>query len=511
MPLDLWQRDADTAISDTNNPSRARLPATFDDTFSAAWRSAEFFTQSTASHNARQSVLTDAIGDIRRRTGIDLSEEATIGTPETGMQANADLLNAAIVRHKAKDPSFAIDPIPGDEVDRRTVEKSRTAVSEYAALQQREQTAGGRFGSFLGGFAGAAADPVNVLALPVVAPEGLGVLATAGIWSLIGAGTQAVGELAGAPYREQVQPGYIESGRPGANILEAGLFAGGTAGLIKGAAAAWTRVATGSWPRSVRDAGNVVASEANVERTNAYPGTAGEVAHREALTGAIDSILKGEPVKADGITPELERGLAGRLAPLMGMRQTAIEAQAAAEAERAAVVGERAPELPFAATAATARADAATNALAGEVTDLAKVHGYDMPAEEAAAVARGLIKTPDAEVRQMLGELITRPSGAAETIPRPRGAPAEESSVPLRAVPPAESSAMLASPDHAAALRGDIDRARATGDVQIPTGLDEKGNVVFRSVDDAMKEVDSYATAADQIKGCVNPLVEEAA
>jgi len=70
---------------------------------------------------------------------------------------------------------------------------------------------------------------------------------------------------------------------------------------------------------------------------------------------------------------------------------------------------------------------------------------------------------------------------------------------------------MLASPEHEQALRGDLDRARATADVKIPAGVDEKGEPVFRSLDSALDEVDAFKKAADEIQACAAPVQREAA
>ena len=659
MPLDLWQRDAETAVADAARSSAPRLPIGFEEAFGAAWDYAEFFSQSTAGHHARQAVLSDIVSDIHRRTGVDLSGESLVGSPEAGMFLDADSLNRAIAARKAKDPAFAADPIPDAEIDQRTLAKSREAVRDFAAVQQAEKTAGGRLGSFLGGLAGGAADPVNVLALPVAAPESLGLLGTALAWGAIGAGTQAVSEAVGAPFRERVQPGYLESGRPFANILETGLFAAGTAGILKGAANVWERVATGQWPRSVRDAGNVVASEDNLARTNVLHGAAGEVAHREALTKTIDDVLAGRAVDVDDIfarsrtliarlesetgmslpifdrraiellsedaalgnrsgllasqlealpqgvqasadrlarVREVERQMAAatgeerraltrrrdelladttpeRLAmearpielrraaeaerdaiaarrqeiaselaqrqadklvpnqPLLGQRmvvrngslfdayQTRIdalvdEARSVAReveqgrAERAAAATERAPELPFAPTAADARAETHLGTIADGVQQLSAMAGRTMPREEAERVAKLVADAKsDTQAYRILSEVSQRPHTVADLLPTvPRETPTE----PLRLIEPAETAQALASPEHQAALRSDIDRARAMGDVKVPIGLDERGEPIFRSVDAAVAEVDAYKKAAEQIQACVNPVREAA-
>ena len=67
----------------------------------------------------------------------------------------------------------------------------------------------------------------------------------------------------------------------------------------------------------------------------------------------------------------------------------------------------------------------------------------------------------------------------------------------------------LTAPDHQDAIRADIDRERAMGDVQVPH-TDENGNHTMVSVDKAMDQVDAYKAAAEQIQACANPVQEAA-
>jgi len=53
-------------------------------------------------------------------------------------------------------------------------------------------------------------------------------------------------------------------------VLEAAAFGGALGGGLKGVAALWSRQKTGAWPRTVRDAGNVVESEAQIAGTNPF-------------------------------------------------------------------------------------------------------------------------------------------------------------------------------------------------------------------------------------------------
>jgi hypothetical protein len=254
----------------------------------------------------------------------------------------------------------------------------------------------------------------------------------------------------------------------------------------------------------VRDAGNLAESEANIQATNVYPGAAGAAAHRDALATSTDQIIKGEPVDvAAHITPAVEASADERIRPLMEARAAAQRAEAAASAAEPAGP---APELPFEQTAAQAEAARATDALAAEVSSMAEHAGYDMSAEEAKAVAARMVKAPDDQVAQALDRLAISPSRAVEPVLKAQ----PETGAPATVVPPTEVARVIGSPDHDAALRADIDRARMMGDRRLPAGVDENGEPVFRSLDGAMEEVDAYKAAADHIQACVNPPQEPA-
>lgn len=498
MPLDLWQRNEESALA----PAPAEgthLPATFEQTYGPAWQKGLLYSQSSSAHNARLSVLDDSLSDIKRRTGQDLFGDLDPEYP------SFDDLNAAIRERKTKDPRFDANEIGEDEITRRMVEKSNGALAEAAAMHNREKTAGGKFGEFLGGQAALITDPVNVLALPVAAPEGLGLLGAMAAWGAIGVGTAAVGEALSAPYKEQVTPGYLQTTEPLMNILETGLFTAGTAGLLKGAGNVWSRVRTGEWPRSVRDLGNVVDSENNVRTTNVLPGVEGEVAHREALTKTIDDIIAGRKVDVEPGTAGPFAAHEARIDVALGDAQAAAAGTLQARTERAAAATEAAPELPFTPTATEAQAEVHKGTVADGVQALAKISDYEMPRAEAEQIAQKIIDAKtDGDAGAILSEVATRPRTVAEFPPRPVREPE-----PVRALSPDQTMAMLGTPEHEAALRADIDRARAAGDIQVPAFdtngkaiLDAQGKPTFQSLDTAMKDVDDLKTVAEQIKAC---------
>jgi hypothetical protein len=270
--------------------------------------------------------------------------------------------------------------------------------------------------------------------------------------------------------------------------------------VFRGLADAWDRVRTGAWPQSVKQAGDIVSSQANVLGSNVYPGTEGEVAHQQALTKAIDNILAGTPVDVSKhIAPELE-ARAG-LAPIEAART---QAQAAAEAAARTRVppAEPQPELPFARTAAEAEAEKAKETVSAGVEQIARGGGYAMPAEEAARVSDKLMAGSPEEAQDLLRDLQISPRQVAEA-PARGERPAEELTTPV-------SPVNVTAPDFQAAARADLDR-ESLAQTKIPVGVDAEGKLTYQGVDDALKEVDAYKIAAEQIAGCVAPAPEEAA
>lgn len=369
--LDLWQRNQE--IASQPQPGEARdLPATAGEAFETAWTYGRQFGQSIARSNARAAVLDDYIGEVRKKTGTDLSKEFmpdVAGGGQTGV-TNFDAANERVAKLKADNPNLDIAPLDDDEIEKRTIAKSRKAMTNYEAMAAREKTTGGSLGFFGGSLASTAADPINLLALPVAPAEGLGLLATALRWGAITTTTQAAIEAAGAPFHEAVQPGYEASGAPAGNILEAAVGGAVLGGAIKALGNTWTRVKSGKWPTSVRDAGNVVESESHTAQSNIYPGIEGEVAHGEALAKTIDDIVKGKPADVT-IAPEVQAASDARVAPIIDAIEGANKAARDAEAERAAPTG-LTPELPFKATALAANEDAAVSRIADHVQEISR-------------------------------------------------------------------------------------------------------------------------------------------
>jgi hypothetical protein len=523
--LDLYpEQDAREASFQPNEGTR--LPSEAEENFNAAWRDGQLFSQSIARQNARASVLGDYVDEIRAKTGNDLSKEFipdVAGGGQTGV-TNFTQANERVARLKADYPDLDLDPISEDEIDKRAVAKAQAAHRTYESLQAGERTFGGSVGSFFGSAGAAATDPINILALGI-APEtkGISILSSALRWGALAGVSQAAIEFQSDQFKEQVQPGYTESGQPLREI--GGAIIGGAAGGAgwKVLGNAWTRVKTGAWPTSVRDAGNIIESEANVANTNPFPGVEGEVAHREALIKTIDDILAGRPVDVGAqITPEL--------------------VQAAVEAERAKVIPDQTPttemkqaQLPLQEPAFTFEPDewgterfgeksfSIKDAGGSEVAAMSiRMEGDTARIVDIYAPGGGKNSIGNAKLREILKQFqsdhpeITSITGERVTGAKVGGGKVSagegvETSVGLRRPlqTPEDMTKTLTAPDHQDAIRADIDRERALGDFKVP-GVDENGNHAMVGVDAAMDQVDAYKKLAEQIQVCANPVQEAA-
>ncbi len=567
--LDLYQGNQDQAARMQPNEG-TRLPTGFDENFSAAWSDGRLFSQSIAKLNARASALDDYADEVKRQTGGDLTED--LAPKEGGVPLDYDAINAKVAALKAKNQAFTIDPLSDEEIDRRALAKAQAAHRTYETLQTGEKTWGGSFGTGLGSAAASAADPINIVALGV-APEaaGISIVASALRWGALAGLSQAAIEFSSDQFKEQVQPGYTESGAPIREIGGAFISGAVLSGSVKALGNAWTRVKTGAWPTSVRDAGNVIESEANVANTNPFPGAEGEVAHHEALVKTIDDILAGRPVQIDGIiTPEfldrsrmmvqsLQANEPMRL-PVINRRAIELVAEQDKLSRRDAELASNLETMPQGDISAADRLNrlqavdqqiAATEDLAekrklGERRDQILVNTNPEALQAAAAPieARRQAEAERASIAARLDDITAEHAnlqasslppmelpalGARERIPTgPKGQfemdlqpAAEEPVTPKVAVskepaiqPPLqtteEMTKTLTAPDHQDAIRADVDRERALGDVQVP-GVDENGNHTMISIDKAMDEVDAYKQAAEQIQACANPPTEEKA
>lgn len=490
MALDLFQRDEQEAMRLAGESLAPRLPSDFAENFQAAWREGALFGQSLSNLAARGEAIQDYVDEIKSFHGVTINPLAPEGIYDLAS------VNREIARVREGRHDLGLEDLTETEIERRAVAKSRAARETSQALAAGDRTTGGAVGAFLGQAASGITDPINLLALPLAAPVGAGIIGTTLAWAAIGGGTQLAIEAVGAPYRETVEPDYIRSGEAAGNVVGAALFGGALGGGVKTLAAGWRLVRDGAWPRTIRDAGNVVESEAQIADTNRLPGVDGEVAHRTALRDAIDALISGRPVEpGEAGTPAITAAYEQRLGPIMEARATALAA------------GEGAPAGP----------------LRRHVTALAREVGYDMPGNEAetiAAAVRGA--TSDDEARAIVDELMLRPRTLADTLPvagvppLPEPPPVSEAPLQVRTAlnenfTPKRLEEMRSAPEVADAIRHDVDNllAERGGDIEIPiaesVGSAGERLAVTRSLRDILVEADSREMAAREIEACLTP------
>jgi hypothetical protein len=579
--LDLYQGDQEQAARIQPNEG-TRLPSTFTENFGASWSDGRLFGQSIARANARAGVLNDYISEIRQKTGQDLTKEFipdAAGGGQTGV-TDFSTANDRVAKLKQEYPDLDLAPLSDEEIDNRAVAKAQAEHQTYEKLQVGEKTIGGSFGTGIGSLAAGVTDPINIVGL-AIAPEtiGVGILGAALRWGALAGVSQAAIEFSSDQFKEQVQPGYMDSGGPGKEI--AGAFLGGAAvgGATKALGNIWSKVKTGQWPTSVRDAGNVLESEAHTASTNPFPGVEGEVAHREALSKTIDDILANRPVDVSAqITPELLERSRGLISKLEGERPMALpvvnrraielvadeQRLSARDAELAANI-EKLPPGDASAADRLNRLQAVEQQIAEATDPLAKralnerrdqilvdtnpeaLKAAAAPIEarraaeaERASIADQLKDITDEHARMqadysLLGPLRLPELGQRERIPtgpkgqfemdlkppeaemaatpstqgRERSRRREDTALQPLLQTDKEMRDTLTAPDHQDAIRADIDRERAMGDLKVP-GVDENGNHTMVGVDAAMEQVDNYKKLAEQIQACANPIQEAA-
>jgi hypothetical protein len=209
---------------------------------------------------------------------------------------------------------------------------------------------------------------------------------------------------------------------------------------------------------------------------------------------------------------------------VLAARQRQIDAEEAARAEVPPAEGQQ--ELPLARAGVLAQADAAADDLAGGVQTIARSAGYEMPVEEAAAVAkRVLAARTDGEARAILDAVSDRPSTIADTLPAatkpakniteniPGEARRAQDAALVPEVTSTQSAKLRADPVTDEAVLNDFDKLRATKDVQVPVEqVDASGQrvAVMQSADKIVDEADARLAAAKEIAACAMPQTEAA-
>jgi len=458
MLWDQEQRNTAPAL----DTSGQNWPTTFGETFSAAWSRNTLFSQDYFGENDRMSALNDYLDKVKRTSGEDIGQQLDYRMPEGAAVSAQDLLrqaNGKVNELKNKNPALGLEPMSPDELSANAVAKRKKADADFEETIDRPRGPGATVGRWLGGAAAGIADPINLAALPI-APEGeLGILGSALRWGAIAGSAGAVSTAIAAPYREQIEPGYIASGAPLAEITEQAAFgaAGGAAfpaaraiarPVVNRVADSWDRVRGNYWPTTVKDAGNIVSSAANINQSNIYPGIDGSAAHEQALAKTTNDVLAGRPVDvSQHITPELEARTAQ---PEVEAHR--LQAQGAAAAAVRPMPIEPAPPLPFERTAAEAAAEARKQDLVLDVYDAAREGGYDdIPMAEAGQIADKLIDATPEQAQKIMRDLRMSPRQVAEA-PAVLEPPAEPLPVP---VTPVEN---IHAPDFQNAVRADVDR-----------------------------------------------------
>jgi predicted kinase len=490
----LWD-DPQRNVAPALDTSGRDLPTTFGETFSAAWSRNTLFSQDYFGENDRMAALDDYLGKIKSMTGSETIRPDSYTDPINGNALTAqDLLrqtNDKLNEYKKQNPGLELDPMSADELSQNAVAKRRAADADFEATMDRPRGAGATAGRILGGLAASAADPINLAALPVAPEEGLGVLMSALRWGEISGAAAVVSTALGAPYQEQVQPGYIASGQPLFDIgkqTAVGAIGGAAFPLVApavraaartvsksvgenvwtGLANIWDRARSDAWPTSVKQAGDIVSSQANIIQSNIYPDADGAAAHEQALAKTTNDILNRRPVDVSKyITPELEARAA---VPIEAARTQAQAATAEVERLRAVAAGPQ-PELPFAQTAAGARAQAAQQMLGTELQQIARGAGYDMPVEEAARISDKLTRATPEEAQTIVRELQMSPRQVAAA-PARLEPPREPVPTPVAPVDD------IHAPDFQTAVRADLDRELAAAPVA--GGRDELAQMLVR-------------------------------
>ncbi len=296
--LDLWQQSTDIA-SRPQPGEGADLPATFGESFQAAWSQGELASSSIKQENARNQAIADFSDQVKRAGGDVDGEYASRITPspDGGIAPidGLDVANTALAKLKQKNPGIGINPLTEDDITKRAVQASQGAIAAGQAQDAKPQTLGSRVGSFLGGAASSALDPMNIPLLAIAPEDSVGILGHALQFGAGAAASQAANEAVNAGYNRQVQPGY-GAGQAVENVAEAGISGALMGGTMRALGAAVEHLSSRGLPTSVGDAVNVVKSEAQIDTSNVLPGVQGEAEHRVALGKSIDDILNGHAI-----------------------------------------------------------------------------------------------------------------------------------------------------------------------------------------------------------------------
>ncbi|MBK3775920.1 hypothetical protein GAY31_17435 [Azospirillum brasilense] len=287
------------------------LPPSFSESFFAAVNEADKFGNIHAYERNRWDFVQGQIDRYQDLTGEVLPNPENIMGPEYAAdrerqyQRVRDRFDAYRQQNPDTDLGF-----PDEEMIQNAAEEiGLSARRTNSAVEAQREAAGGSsaawWGSTLGGVWGGVKDPINLMAMGLGAPAGVGILRTALIEAAAAAGSQAVIEAGTYGFKKEADPTWSgqEAARAiGGAAVGGAVIGGGVAGLVAGA----RKVFGGRQvPREAQDALNVLERQEEVAASSPLPPTvAGDVAHINALTKAAQDIEAGRPVDVQDIVRE---------------------------------------------------------------------------------------------------------------------------------------------------------------------------------------------------------------
>lgn len=297
---------ADTTAIPTMRGPEDMPDSTAGAAFGAGWRTAQDDWPGR-SGDVLNSAYGPVIDAVRRETGKPISTYVWIGHGRGGV--NEDVIWRDIAAIRAQRPDFLKDA--GADQDAFTKQVTdRTIARRARDLGMLERARGlGPGAAALGGqFAGAMADPINLMTLPLggTAETFAGKVLIAG---LSGAGVEAIEQpmIAG----ERAQRGETLGVKEAlTNVAVAGVGGAAVQGLIVEPLSLLARKHIG-WDQMTPDeraAVNVLERQAEVQATSPYaPGLGGEV-HAERLDDVMARIMADEPATGPTAKSQLMAG-----------------------------------------------------------------------------------------------------------------------------------------------------------------------------------------------------------
>jgi hypothetical protein len=299
VSLDLFDSAIRNADAEVARQAAPDLPSGFSENFDTSLRLSTEWNNSNNYVHARQRALATYYDDVKARTGEGLP------LYDMGGAVTLDELNAGISKVAEKNPEQGYLPLSEADIDTMTRRRMAKAHGDAAAINARERTWGGTFGNLAGGLVGVLSDPFQQATLPLGGAGTVGVALRALEFAAIAGGTQAGTAALSYSAREAAVPGSSRE-IPG-EILGATLFGAGLGGAF-GLLGKWLRAGEKPLPTSLREDVNAGASEAQFNAANVFPGAVGEAANRDAVTAAVQNVVKGEPVTAGGAFFEAYHG-----------------------------------------------------------------------------------------------------------------------------------------------------------------------------------------------------------